>query len=87
MDLYDLRQSVELALEIIENDATVVAAEVCASWCEQQTVRVAHDADRPTDSVQAPQSSITFGIGILVVIEDQAGRRVGVGSDGDDISQ
>jgi predicted Zn-dependent protease len=87
MDLHDLRQSVELALEMVDAEATVIAAEVCASWCERQTVRVRYDADHPTDGVQMPQSLTTFGIGILVVIEDQDGRRVGFGSDCGDLSQ
>lgn len=87
MDLYDLRQSVELALEMADAEATVVAAEVCASWCERQTVRIHYDTDHPTDGVQTPHVLTTFGIGMLVVVEDREGRRVGFGSDSDDLSR
>jgi TldD protein len=86
MELQELRYSVELALEMAEAEAAVTAAEVCASWCERQTVRIHYDADHPSGGVQAPQTCTTFGIGILVVVEDQAGRRVGFGSEGRDLS-
>jgi len=86
MDLYDLRQHVELALEMVDADATVVAAEVCTSWCEYQTVSVQYDADHPTDGVQTPQVFTTFGIGFLVVVEAPDGRRVGFGSEPDDLT-
>lgn len=87
MDLHDLRHSVELALEIADAETTVVAAEVCASWSEYQTVSVRYDADRPTDGVQEPQALTTFGVGILVVVEDREGHRVGFGSEADDLTQ
>ena len=87
MDLYDLRQSVELALEMADAETTVVAAEVCASWSEYQTVEVRYDADHPTDGIQEPQLLTTFGVGIIVVVEDREGRRVGFGSEADDLTQ
>ncbi|MCZ6872505.1 MAG: metallopeptidase TldD-related protein [bacterium] len=87
IDLFDLRQTVEWALEIIGDDATLVAAEVCASWCESQTAQIRYTADRAADSVQGQKAHTVFGIGILVVVEDQAGRRIGFGSDQDDFSR
>ncbi|MGQ4809908.1 hypothetical protein NKDENANG_03345 [Candidatus Entotheonellaceae bacterium PAL068K] len=86
MDRHDLQQSVELALEMLDADATVVAAEVCASWSEYQTVRIHYDTDRPTDGLQQPQERTLLGVGILVVVEDRDGRRVGFGRDCDDVS-
>jgi predicted Zn-dependent protease len=87
IDLFDLRQSVELALEIIGDDSALVAAEVCASWCESQTAQIRYVANHTADSVQALKAHTVFGIGVLVVIEDQTGRRIGFGSDQDDLSQ
>jgi len=87
IDLHELRLSVELALEILAAEATVSEAEVCASWCERQTVRVQYDAGHPDRGVQTPQVSTVFGVGILVVLDDQNGRRIGFGSDHEDLSQ
>lgn len=86
IDLHDLRQSVELALEMADADATVVAAEACASWCDDQMVQIQYDADYPTDGVQLPQERTTFGIGLLVVVEDRDGRRIGFGCEPEDLS-
>jgi predicted Zn-dependent protease len=68
-------------------EAMVSEAEVCASWCERQTVRVQYDAGHPDRGVQTPQVVTVFGVGILVVIDDQNGRRIGFGSDHGDLSQ
>jgi predicted Zn-dependent protease len=87
IDPHALRLTVELALEMLEADATVVEAEVCAAWGERQTVRVQYDAEHSATGVQPPQTATTFGVGILLVVEDQAGRRVGFGSDSGDLSQ
>jgi predicted Zn-dependent protease len=86
IDLRILRHSVIYALEILRDQTAVVEAEVCATWCEQQIVRIQYDADRPTQGVQAPHVQTTFGLGILLVIEDQTGRRVGFGSESGDLS-
>jgi hypothetical protein len=56
MELHELRNSVELALEMVHDTRTVLAAEVCASWCEQQVVRLRHDTERPSEDVQALQA-------------------------------
>lgn len=84
-DLHDLRQSVELALEIAADDKTIVAAEVCASWCETQSAQIRYEAERSLNSIGMLKPNTTFGIGILAVIEDSAGRRVGFGSEPDDL--
>lgn len=86
MDLHALRQSVELAMEMVDADATIMAAEASASWCEYQTVRVEYDADQPTRGVEVPQVLTTFGLGVLLVVEDQDGRRVGFGRESEDVS-
>lgn len=86
MDLQELQQSVEFALDMAHTDTAISAAEVCASWCEQHVVQAQYDDEHPHDAVQAPQSSTNFGVGIVVLIDDQQGRRVGFGSEDDDLS-
>jgi TldD protein len=86
MDLQDLRASVELALDMADTDTAIHAAEVCVSWCEQQTTWVQYDAEQPHDAVHAPQACTQVGVGITVVIDTENGRRIGFGSDDDDIS-
>jgi hypothetical protein len=49
MELYELRNSVELALDMVHATQGILAAEVCASWCEQQMVRMQHDTERPSE--------------------------------------
>lgn len=86
MELDNLRHHVEWALDLIRAETSVRAAEVCASWCEHETVSIQYDADHPTDTILPPQARTTRGIGILVVVEDRSGRRIGFGSDADDPS-
>jgi predicted Zn-dependent protease len=86
LDLQDLRLSASLALDIIDADDAVVEAEVCVSWCEQLTGPIRYHTEQPDDALQPARSSTVSGIGILVVVEDQDGRRVGFGSEPDDLS-
>ena len=53
MELYELQGSVEFALDMVHATSTILAAEVCASWCEQQVVRIQHDTDHPSEAMQA----------------------------------
>jgi PmbA protein len=87
VDLHTLRQSVAYTLEVLQEQTSVVEAEVCATWCERQTVRLQYDTARPDRGVHAPQGQTNFGLGVLLVIEDQDGRRIGFGSDAGDLSE
>jgi predicted Zn-dependent protease len=86
VDLHTLQQSVTYALEALRDQATIIEAEVCATWCERHTVHIQYDTERPGRGVSAPRVQTTFGIGMLLVIEDQDGRRVGFGSESADLS-
>lgn len=86
LDLQDLRLSVSHALDIIDTDASIVDAEVCASWCEQHVGPIQYDTEHPADSGQRPRSQTTSGIGILVVMDHQDGPRLGFGSESQDFS-
>lgn len=86
MDLQELQASVEFALDIVDSDTTIRAAEVCVSWCEQQVVQVQYAAEQPYDAVQAPQAYTYVGVGIVVDIDAEDGRRVGFDSYDDDVS-
>jgi len=87
MELHELRNSVELALDIVHAARDILAAEVCASWCEQQVVRLQHDTERPSEDVQALQAYTTYGISFLVVMADSHGRTVGFGVTSEDLSR
>jgi PmbA protein len=87
MELYELRNSVELALDIVHTTRDILAAEVCASWCEQQVVRLRHDTEHPSEDVQALQTHTTYGISFLVVMADSNGRTVGLGVTSEDLSR
>src|SRR5882724_6096013 len=86
MELYELRNSVELALDMVHATKTILAAEVYASWCEQQVVRMRHDTERPSEDVQALQSPTTYGLSLLMIMADRDGRTVGFGWSSDDLS-
>ena len=86
IDLQDLRLCVSFALDAIENDPSIVEAEVCASWCEHSVTPFQYGAGQADDAPLTPRSQTTCGIGILVVVEDRDGRRVGFGSESDDLS-
>src|SRR5712692_4451751 len=87
MELHELRNSVELALDMVHATRTILAAEVCASWCEQQVVRMRHDTEHPSEDVQALQSHTTYGISLLVVMADHDGQTVGFGMTSEDLSR
>ncbi len=86
LDLQDLRLSVSYALEMVEAEAAVVEAEICASWCEQQVGHIRYDDTDAEAAPPSPHSHIETGIGILVVIADRDGRRAGFGIERDDLS-
>jgi len=87
MELHELRNSVELALDMVHATRDILAAEVCASWSEQQVVRLRHDTERPSDDVQALQTPTTYGLSFLVVMADSHGRSVGFGVTSEDLSR
>src|SRR5215510_4310712 len=87
MELYELRNSVELALDMVHTTRDILAAEVCASWCEQQIVRLRHDTEHPSEDVQALQAHTTYGLSCLVVMADNNGRTVGFGVTSEDLSR
>src|SRR5919197_1120205 len=87
MELHELRNSVELALDMVHAARDILAAEVCASWCEQQVVRLRHDTEHPSDDVQALQTHTTYGLSFLVVMADSHGRSVGFGVTSEDLSR
>jgi PmbA protein len=87
MELYELRNSVELALDIVHATRAILAAEVCASWCEQQVVQLRHDTEHPSEDLQALQSHMTYGLSFLVVMADSNRRTVGFGVTSEDLSR
>ena len=50
MELYELRNVVNLALDVIAGDPSFLEAEVCASWCEQQIATLDHDTVHPENT-------------------------------------
>ena len=87
MELYELRNSVELALDMVHATRAILAAEVCASWCEQQVVHLRHDTEHPSEDIQALQSHTTYGISFLVVMAESQGQTVGFGVTSEDLSR
>jgi len=87
MELHELQDSVEFALDMVHATSTILAAEVCASWCEQQVVRLEHDADHPGEAVQALESQPVYGLSLLLVMADRDGCTTGFGVTSEDLSQ
>lgn len=81
MELHELSQMVELAIDILIADHTIKEAEVCASWCEQERVAIHYDPGVTEEALFTIQTTETQGLSIFVVLEDAAGRKVGFGSD------
>jgi predicted Zn-dependent protease len=86
IDLQDLRLCVSFALDAIADDSTIVDAEICASWCEHNVTPFQYGTEQPDDAIMASQSETLLGIGILAIVEDRDGRRVGFASESDDLS-
>lgn len=79
MELYELRNYVELALEMVAATPAIRAAEVCASWTVQHSVRLEHDTEHPSEDVQQLDTSSVGGLSILAVLAEGEGRLVGFG--------
>ncbi len=86
MELYRLRNYVELALEMVADTPTIRAAEVCASWGGHQLVQVQHDTERPSDDVRALHTHTTGGLSFLVVLAGGEGRTVGFAMTDDELT-
>lgn len=87
MELYELRHMVNLALDVIAGDPSVLEAEVCASWCEQQIAELSHDTAQPENARPSLRDETACGLSILLVTADGDGRKVGFGVDRDDLSR
>ena len=87
MELYDLRNAVNLALDVIAGEPAILEAEVCASWCEQQIAELEHDTAHPGTAGPSLRDATACGFSLLLVMADGAGRKVGFGVDRDDLSR
>lgn len=81
MELYELQQCVELALELIERRPKIVVAEVYAAWEEQQIVPMQHHTAEPEAAVPLPHVQTSCGLSILVELADGSGSQVGFASE------
>lgn len=81
MELYELQQCVELALELIERHPTIVAAEVYAAWEEQQIAPLQHDTSQPEAAVPLPHAPTSCGLSILLELATGDGPRMGFASE------
>ena len=87
MELYELRNMVNLALDVMAGDPSLLEAEVCASCYEQQIAEVSHDTAQPENAGPSLRDETACGFSILLVMADGAGRKVGFGVDRDDLSR
>ena len=86
--LADLRMSTATALEYISAQPDVAAAEVFASADANLTVRLNYTSHIPSNGVEEPKSTESFGLGLRVVFTPDADglRRTGFGSEPSDLS-
>jgi len=87
MEIHELQDSVERALDMVRATGTMLATEVCASWCEQQVIRIQHDTDHPGEALQALESQTVCGLSVLLVMADREGCTTGFGVTSEDLSQ
>src|SRR5262249_25058885 len=55
--------------------------------CEQQVVRIQHDADHPGEALQALESQTVYGLSFLLVMAEGTGWSTGFGVTSADLSQ
>ena len=87
MDLYELRHVANLALDVIAGEPSILEAEVCVSWCEQQIAELNHDTHRSEAAERSVREETVCGLSLLLVVADGAARSVGFGVDRDDLSR
>ena len=87
MELYELRHVVNLALDVIAGEPSILEAEVCAAWCEQQIAVLNHDTSQPENTGPSLRDETACGFSILLVMADGTGRNIGFGVDRDDFSR
>ena len=88
LSLDRLRASTAEPLEFASVQPDVEAVEVFASADANLTVRLNYTSHIPSNGVEEPKSSESFGIGLRVVFRPEADgvRRTGFGSEPDDLS-
>ena len=87
MELYELRNAANLALDMVAGDPSIMEAEVCVSCCEQQVAELDHDTHQSDDAERSVREETACGIGVLLVVADGASRTVGFGVERDDLSR
>ena len=86
LPLTELRTATREALYYVRAQPDVKEAEVFASANGNLTVRLNYTSHIPSNGVEEPKSVESFGLGLRVVFEDQAGPRIGFGSEPADLS-
>ncbi|MCR4317215.1 MAG: TldD/PmbA family protein [Planctomycetes bacterium] len=75
------------ALSIISQAPDVVEAEVFVSTNEKMIGRVDYKSDIPCNGLQEPKSMQAQGIGVSVLLDDHGVRKLGFGSEKNDLTQ
>ncbi len=92
LSLDRLRAAISEALEYVSTQPDVEAAEVFASADANLTVRLNYTSHIPSNGVEEPKSTESFGLGLRVVFRPgtdapgNGGRRTGFGSEPNDLS-
>ena len=81
----ELKNTIETGLDIISKESDIIEAEIFASSNKIRLNRISFTTAFPSNGVEEPKSSGSFGVGILAVFEKNGKRLIGYGSEASDI--
>src|SRR5689334_17112854 len=85
-ELAELARAAEQALGWVRAQPGVVEVEVFVSANASLLTRLNYTSHIPCNGVEEPKSVDSYGLGLQVVFDDPAGRRLGFGSEPSDLS-
>ena len=86
ISLQQLRRSVREALAYLRTRADISEAEIFASANGNLTARLNYTSRIPSNGVEEPKSTESFGLGIRVAVQTPQGLKTGFGSEPADLS-
>src|SRR2546425_12583422 len=82
----ELARAVEEALAFVTGEPSVVEAEVFAAANDALLTRLNYTSHIPSNGVEQPKSTASYGLGIRAAFAGPSGPRIGFGSEPSDLS-
>ena len=83
----ELKNTIDIGLDRLKRERDIVEAEVFASSNSMRLNRINFTTAYPSNGVEEPKSTESFGVGVLAVFDRDGTRFVGYGSEASDVGE